>query len=133
MYISSFSRMKSFCKAGRLSVILKLELPHIKDAAEYESNSVDSFNNFYLSLADAYQGLAAKTAEDFNEGSNPPSTLSVSFVNVTNEYKEKNIKKLKSVKEPLVIKRRVRINRAGNITTNEYIDVFDFDGGIFVN
>lgn len=132
MYISSFSRMKSFCKAGRLSAILKLELPHIKDAAEYESNSVDSFNSFYLSLADAYQGLAAKIAEDFNEGSNPPSTLSVSFVNVTNEYKEKNIKKLKSVREPLVIKRRVRINRAGNITTNEYIDVFDFDGGIFI-
>ena len=132
MYISSFSRMKSFCKAGRLSVILKLELPHIKDAAEYESNSADSFNSFYLSLADAYQGLAAKTAEDFNEGSNPPSTLSVSFVNVSDEYKVKNIKKLKSVKEPLVIKRRVRINRAGNITTKDFIDVFDYAGGFFI-
>ncbi len=132
MYICSFSRMKSFCKSGRLASILKLELPHIKDTEEVGSDSADRFNSFYSSLADTYQILASRIAEDAHEGNNLPSTLSVSFANATDEYKEQNAKKLKSVKLPLVIKRRVRINRAGNITVKEYIDLFDLNWGFFV-
>ena len=132
MYIGSFSRMKSFTKAGRLSVILKLELPCIKDAAEFESIAAESFNSLYLSLADAYQAFASKIAQDCSEGDNAPSTVNVSFKNVTDEYMEKNKKKLKSVNLPLVIKRRARINRGGNIAAKEHIDVFDFESGIII-
>lgn len=124
--------MKSFCKAGRLASVLKLELPQIKESADEESRTAMRFNEFYLSLAEAYQALAGKIADSADGGVNQPVSVSVSYRNATEEYKEKNIKRLKSVKKPLVIKRNVRINRAGNITAKECTDVFDCDGGFFV-
>lgn len=124
--------MKSFCKAGRLASVLKLELPQIKEPTGEESQTALRFNGFYSSLAGAYQELASKIAEEICDGNNPPARVSVSFNNMTDEYKEKNIKSHKSIKKPLVIKRHVRINRAGNITTGDYVDVFDCDGGIFI-
>ena len=124
--------MKSFCKAGRLASVLKLELPQIKESADEESGAALRFNKFYLSVAEAYQALAGKIADSAADGVNQPVRVSVSYRNATNEYKEQNEKRHKSPENTLVIQRFVRINPGGSIKTKEYTDVFDCDGGFFV-
>ena len=133
MKIASFSRMKSFRKSGRLSVILKLTLPELRqDFDEADSGRIDTFNSFYILLAESYQTAAGKIGVDESVFIQRPLMLNVGFEVITDDYLSKNAKLIKKCCEPVVIKRYVRKNRNGEITVRESVDVFDLKHGIFI-
>ena len=133
MEIAYFSRLKSFRKSGRLSVILKLTLPELRrDLDETDLGRIDAFNSFYISLAETYQTAAGKIEVDESVLAQRPLMLNVGFEEITGDYLSKNAKLIKKCCEPVVIKRYVRKNRNGEITVRENVDVFDLKHGIFI-
>ena len=117
--------MKSFRKDGRIASFLKLSLPRIVEQGE---GSV-RFNEFYLSLAEAYQALASKIAERGSPGKTPTS-VSVSFADITGEKSPRG--KRERRKNIIFIRRTAIINGGGEVKKREWTDAFDADGGFFI-
>ena len=117
--------MKSFRKDGRIASFLKLSLPRIVEQGEVSVR----FNEFYLSLAEAYQALASKIAE----GGSPrgiPTSVSVSFADITGEKSPRG--KRERRKNIIFIRRTAIINGGGEVKKREWTDAFDADGGFFI-
>lgn len=133
MKVFSFSRMKSFRKSGRLSVIIKLTLPELRVTSEDGVLSgADVFNSFYISLAESYQIAAGKIEIDEYMLGQRPITISIGFEDITDEYLSRNSKLIKKCHQPIVVKRYARKNRNGEITVKENVDIFDLEMGIFI-
>lgn len=133
MELSSFSRMKTFHKSGTLSIIFKLTLPELMvSSGEGGCKGADVFNHFYVLLAENYQMAAWKINTEGSAPGQRPLTVNVGFCDITDEYLSKNQKLSKKLREAIVIKRYLRVNRSGEITTKENVDVFDLELGIFI-
>lgn len=127
MNILSFSRMKSFNKDGRVRVILKMRLPCL----EKESDGAADFNNFYERIAEGYMNLASQCPYSTERGSRP-TTVSVDFFEVADEYIKKHTKLSKNGKDFAVIKRDVKINANGKIQRFEHIDIYNVKTHLFI-
>lgn len=118
--------MKAYRENGRLSVILKLSLPTA------EAGNFEEFNLFYTSLAETYVKKLSDVCFPERREYKMPVTVTVGFENITEEYLHSHVKLLKRCKNPIVIKRHVRINMGGEIKYAEYNDIYDTTGGVFV-
>ena len=130
MKITNFSRMKAYRNDGRLSVILKLSLPILKQENEAEEAKVSAFNSFYLALAERYLSLvSASTLGDREMGSVASVTVGYDIDAADlGRYK----KAIQKCRDPIVIRRYVRINSSSTIKQSACIDIYDASLGVFV-
>ena len=124
MNIFSFSRMKSYRQDGKVRVILKLKLPRSGGESEV-------FDGFYERLADEYASLAVEAPYSTDVGTRP-TTVSIDYSVITEEYMTSNPKTLKKHGNSIVIKRKTSINVNGKIRSYEYVDLYDTDSCLFV-
>lgn len=92
----------------------------------------EEFNSFYSELAERYQRAAEQMPCSDAAQIGRPITVTVDFSDATAEYMKSNPRLSKRCQTPVVIKRRVRINRGGQIRTVEQTDVFDIVVGVFL-
>ena len=127
MNIISFSRMKIFHKDGRARVILKLRLPRISS----ESSGAPEFNGFYEALADEYMSILGEVPHNVEPGSRP-TTVTVDFSVVTEEYIEKHPNLIKKREYVVVIKRDVKINLNGKMRSFSATDIYNTKLNVFI-
>ncbi len=119
--------MKIFHKDGRARVILKLRLPRISS----EFAGASEFNGFYEALADEYMSVLGEVPHNVEPGSRP-TTVTVDFSAVTEEYIEKHPKLIKKRESVVVIKRDVKINQNGKMRCFSATDIYNTKLHVFV-
>ena len=123
MEFLSFSRMRSYRKNNRTSVVLKLVLPRSHDGEE------ERFNSFYLSLAECYLDFAEKLSDSIPLGTQP-TVISVNF-EISEELPDGRLYE-KNKENIVVIRRTHRIRCAEHVTVGEFLDFYDTKRGIFI-
>ena len=119
--------MKIFRKDGRARVILKLRLPRISS----EFAGAPDFNGFYERLADEYISLLAGVPYS-EEPATRPTTVTVDFSVVTEEYLEKHPRLIKRRDCLAVIKRCVKINLNGGTRHFSSADIYNTNINMFI-
>lgn len=123
MEFLSFSRMRSYRKNNRTSVVLKLVLPRSHDGEE------ERFNSFYLSLAECYLAFAEKLSDSIPPGTQP-TVISVNF-EISEELPDGRLYE-KNKENIVVIRRTHRIRCGARVTVGEFLDFYDTKRSVFI-
>ena len=115
--------MCSYRKNNRTSVVLKLILPRSHDGEE------ESFNSFYLSLAECYIAFAEKLS-DTTPPDAQPTVISVNF-EISEEPLNGRLYE-KNKENVVVIRRTHRIRCAKKVTVGEFLDFYDTKRSVFI-